>query len=229
MFSIIISSVYSSELDDSLNLLQKQNELLKDLKEEIEYFDTGRVILLEKAVYEVTTSIKANGFVNMQTLFAYQNLVIKFNYSTDFFRTVTSVQNQNIIKQLLINAGSIARNIGMNDLNYPTIIFSTFKQVTTLLNELKKDENLPKNIQDLIAIINPQIGKLLSNASNGDRPMAFAAGNEIYDIVKNNLYDHFYALQESEVAFSTIIEIYGLMDYYNEFSQREFVNIQINN
>lgn len=188
------------------------------LSQDIELLDSARIFLIRRHCETIKTSIQAKGLAHAGTMRSYQQLIVTFRYSTAFFKSIESDNNEKHLKEVLTLYQAIVTDRGFDDTPYSQIVGNTFTEIHRLLQDLKKVADLPadltKEINDLVA----PVGNLIAVAKLGDRPKTFKAADPLYRKIVT-LYKAFSKIQHSNPAFNIILEIQGLNEFYGEFAQ----------
>lgn len=220
-----------------LALLNGQVSLIEEITPTVERVDLARLLIVEKAVNELISDIKANREsgkrdITRKSMRLLDNLIIQYKYSHVFFgweedgpsiMSIFTYSTEDELKELQVSYQKLIDIFGLDESPYTTITASIFSQMHKLLKSLEElaiDNDLKKELRSLW----PAIGETIAKASiEGDRPCTFAvASNVVLDV--RSLYKDFRKLQSSDVGFSMILELQGLAEFYAEFSHVDRLN-----
>lgn len=203
--------------EEALKQLRQESELITSIEPYVERLDLSRLYVLRTAVTRVTQAVTTNGLGHKSTFQEYQNHVVSFRYSSAFFKRIETRRTKEWLVQLQGIAKAIEENFGFDDSPYTQITASVFTQMHKLILELEQlaiSDGLRAKLGELKA----PIGNVVAVAKQGDRPKAFEAALPVYQRIKG-LYGDFFEVASSSAAFSTVMEIQGLNEFYGEFAQ----------
>ena len=214
---LFFSHAFAGEVETAQDQLQSQKQIFAVISPTLERVDLGRLRFIESLVDKVRSSIRANGLAHMETIRNYQELIVAYRFSADFFQKITTGKTQASIAQLLKISDTIASERGFDDSPYTQLIASIFSQLKKLTDDLKKADLSPELGQALTDLLTP-MGETIAVAKQGDRPKAFAQGDALYLKIRA-LYPEFDHLSENSEVFQTVISIQGLNEFYGEYAQ----------
>ncbi len=209
---------HANEVDIAKQRLSNQIRLLKTLDPEIERLDKARLIILKKAVIKVQDSISKLGLSNMQTMRSYQELIVKFRFSSAFFTEISTVRTKDTVKKIIKINEEIRTARGFDDTPYTKITESVYSHMHTLFNQLLDNRSIPNELREKIQGLITPVGKVISEAKRGDRPNTFEVGIKFYKLVVD-VYPDFDGIASSHETFNIVLEIQGLNEFYGEFAQ----------
>lgn len=182
--------------------------------------DEGRIFILERGVNEVLASVNEKGIGNLRTLNLYQQLIVKFRFSIQFFEFIRTIQTEKQIAHTLELMQKIREERGFDDDPYSKVLKSNLEQIHNSLVQIARMNNTPSDIQKRIQALTPQFGAAIAIADQGDRPKAFDKAIELYRSVKD-LYGALQQLSSDPAAFRLALEVMGLNEFVAEYSQVE--------
>ncbi len=210
----------ADELTQSIAALKEQLALLRKIEPWIEGTDKARLFLLSKSTQNVLDSIEAHGLGNSKTFHAYQHLIVSYRFSTSFFEMIRSDRSQDKIAKLVNITQKIAEKHGFDDSPYTRIIENTFRQMHKLFVELESS-SVSTPLKKAFEELRPMLGNVITIATQGDRPKAFAEGKLVYHRIRE-LYPEMEKEEgRSRAVYPAILEIIGLNEFYGEYSQEK--------
>jgi len=205
------------EVRTAMGQLQKQINLIGEIEPYVERLDIARLYVLKSATQVVLNSITSNGLGNKTTFQSYQHQIIKFRYSTSFFKAITTTQTTVPIAEIQKIEEGIIKAFGWDDSPYTQITADVFTQLHDLFEQLGK---LPvtQTLRDQVVAFTPELGRVIAIAKQGDRPKTFEAARPLY-FKLTGLYNLMNEVAAADAAFPIVIEIQGLNEFYAEFAQ----------
>lgn len=217
-FSIAIPA-YADEVANAHEQLQQIAEQLNYVRKTgLHLQDEGRIYILQKVVSDVDASIAEKGLGNLRTLNLYQQLIVKFRFSTQFFEFVRTISTEKQITSMLALVNKIREERGFDDDPYSKILKSNLEQMFSSLTLVARMDSTPADIKKRIQSLTPAFGAAIALADQGDRPKAFARSVEIYKTLKD-MYGALQSLSASPDAFRYVLEVMGLNEFIAEYSQ----------
>jgi hypothetical protein len=197
--------------------LQRQMDLLDAVRPYVERQDLGRLYLLHQVSQAVVDSIDQNGPMHVETMRAYQNLIVTYRYSKVYFQQITTAETDAQIQEVQGIAENFAKEYGFDDSPYTQITYNVFSQMYKLVLQLEAmpiSDALKAKLDDLKA----PIGEIIAIAKGGDDYVTFQAAIPRAQMIQQ-LYPLFYQVASSDAAFYLVLEIQGLNEWYIERSR----------
>jgi len=222
VFCVSLPSISSAdEVKEAKTQLQEISEQLEFIRKTgMHLQDEGRIYILQQVVTAVKNSIEEKGIGNVRTLNFYQQLIIKFRFSTQFFEFVRTTSTEKQIANILSAVKDIREKRGFDDDPYSKILKSNLEQMFNSLTQLARASSTPSNIKQQIRALTPLFGVAIALADQGDRPKAFAKATEIFQSLRS-MYGALQSLSGSPAAFRYVLEVMGLNEFIGEYSQVE--------
>ncbi|MCM2323702.1 MAG: hypothetical protein NDJ90_10620 [Oligoflexia bacterium] len=180
--------------------------------------DLGRIYILQQSARNVLTSLEQKGLGNLQTLNLYQQLIVKFRFSAQFFEFIRTRQTDPQITDTLTIVAKIREERGFDDDPYSKILKSNLEQIHASVVQLIKMRETSADLRVRLQALVPQLGSAIAIADQGDRPRAFAQAIEIHQTLRG-MYPEMHQLSGSPAAFRYVLEIMGLSEFIAEYSQ----------
>lgn len=173
-------SAFADELSDAKSQLTREIKLLDNLRLHVKKQDLGRLIVLRNACDGVLHSLQTVGIKNFKTVQQYQNLVMTFRFSDDFFKKVDPEIARPLIKELKSINEEIASTMGFDDSPFTQMtanIFTHMHKIILSLMAMDLDPEVKARLQSLI----PALGNAISIALGGDQlESTIIAGKNVY-------------------------------------------------
>lgn len=196
-------------------LVKRQSATIDRILPYVERQDIPKLAFLKQTSRKLLESIIARGQANMETLQNLQEMLIAYRFSVNVFQTVRTVRTSQYIEDLQSVTRQISDLSGFDQSPYTKITFGVFQRLRVLtlsLTELPIQQTLAEKLRDL----QPQIGRVLAAASQGDHRLTLQAGEEcLAKIVA--LYPAFNEISISDMAFNSVMEIQGIGEFYADF------------
>lgn len=180
--------------------------------------DVGRIYILRLATQNVLGSIAEKGLGNLRTLNLYQQMIVKFRFSTQFFEFIRTRNTEGKIAETLQIVAKIREERGFDDDPYSKILKSNLEQIHNSVVQLAKMKETSEDLRVRLQALVPQLGSAIAIADQGDRPRAFAQAVEIHRTLRS-IYPELHQLSGSPAAFRYVLEIMGLSEFIAEYSQ----------
>jgi hypothetical protein len=197
--------------------LSRELAILAKITPTLERIDYARVLFLKGVIDKTLKSVATNGLGHMETIRDYQELIVAFRFSQDFFRKVETIKTQPMIAELNSINASIIKARGFDDSPYTQLIASIFTQMKKLIDDLQ-GSNVSNELKVKLSELIAPIGTTIAVAKLGDRPKAFASATEVHRMV-TALYPDLQAVTEPNEVFETILGIQGLNEFFAEYAQ----------
>ena len=220
-FCLLFSSItaQADEVGDAKQQLRSIISNLEYIKQSgLHMQDIGRIFILQQSAQTVLTSVEEKGLGNLRTLNLYQQLIVKFRFSTQFFEFIRTLNTEKRIADTLTTINQIREQRGFDDDPYSKILKSNLEQIHNSLLQLARHESTPSELKKRLQELTPRFGAAIAVADQGDRPKAFAIAIELHRAVRD-LYPALQGLSSSPTAFRFVLEIMGLNEFVAEYSQ----------
>jgi hypothetical protein len=208
-----------SQLDAS-TLIYKLSDMTQNISS-IQRFtergDLGRLLILQKTIQKASDATKQNGLLNQKTMNAFLEMSISFRYSQAFFANITTEETKQNILAVISAVGGITKLMGLDESPATQVTANILTQIKQLNDQLGKMD-ITTNLKLKLAQINPDLGKAIAEARQGDRPLAFEAADKVMKKYYQ-LSPEFNNVLSGKEAFAVVIEIQGLIEFYDEFAQ----------
>lgn len=222
MFALVLPVM--AQANEVENAKRQLGQILANLdhikKSGLHMQDEGRIFILERSVNDVLSSVNEKGIGNLRTLNLYQQLIVKFRFSIQFFEFIRTMQTENQIAQTLELVQKIREERGFDDDPYSKVLKSNLEQIHNSLVQIARMNDTPSEIKQRIQALTPAFGGAIAIADQGDRPKAFDKAIELYRSVKD-LYGALQQLSSNPAAFRLVLEVMGLNEFVAEYSQVE--------
>lgn len=218
---VIPALAQANEVENAKRQLQRVLTNLDHIKRSgLHVQDEGRVFILERSVNEVLAAVNEKGIGNLRTLNLYQQLIVKFRFSNQFFEFIRTGQTEKQIADTLELMAKIREERGFDDDPYSKVLKSNLEQIHNSLAQIARMDGTPQETKKRIQALTPKFGAAIAVADQGDRPKAFAQAIELYSTVKD-LYGALQQLSGNPAAFRLVLEVMGLNEFVAEYSQVE--------
>lgn len=204
------------EVQRALAQLRDLDASLEELSLHVERHDLGRLMVFKSAGKAVTDAIGENGLGHMGTMGKYQVMIVAYTHSGEWFTRVATRRTEAVITRLQALASTIADERGIA--NHSKISEGIFKQMHKLVVDLL-DLPLGDALKErLVTLVGPLGQAIAVAAVRGDQHVAtIDAGRDVYRRLVA-LYPDFDAVRVSDAAFSMVINIHGLNEFYSDLT-----------
>ncbi|NUM89426.1 MAG: hypothetical protein HUU37_09505 [Bdellovibrionales bacterium] len=189
-------------------------------KEGLHLMDEGRLYILQDAALKVSKFIQDRGLANTVTMNAYQQLIVKFRFSTQFFEFVRTKKTEAKIGETLDIVAKIRQERGFDDEPYTKILKSNLNQIKESLDQIAQASRTPDETRRRIRALTLDFGRAIAVADQGDRPKAFEQAIALHYKLKD-LYGALQALVGDQNTFRFVLEVLGLNEFVAEYAQLE--------
>ena len=216
---VLFSSLGVAQVDTT-KALEQLDVIITNLhraKHYVEKHDQGRVLILEKVVQKTRNTVSEKGVGHMEAVRCYQEMIIAFKYSDDFFNKIQTQVSSAKIARIRTLANQISVEKGLNDSPYTKITESIYSQILVLIDELIE---LPigLRLKEKMMRIRPEIGNLLALARLGDRPRTFSAADDVHEKI-DSIADDISDLILNDEVLNIFVGITTLNEFYSKFAQ----------
>lgn len=215
-----------------LTLLESQNQLLDEISYTVVQEDFARILLIKKAIKNVSEDIKENkeldiAPITLQTLLLMQKLMIQYRHSKEFFGwgeqpsylSIHTPLTEDAIKELYSSYQNTLKVYGFKEDPNLTITFDTFiqieKSIRSLLNFVN-DENAKAKLSEILPLIGRTIA--IAKVEDGDNICTFLQASKAINAIRE-VYEVFYQVNNDNLARELILDIQGQTGFYAEYSQ----------
>lgn len=189
-------------------------------REGLHLMDEGRLFILQDAAQKVAKLIQERGLANTVTMNAYQQLIVKFRFSTQFFEFIRTKKTEARIADTLNIVAKIRQERGFDDEPYTKILKSNLTQIKESLDQVAKASRTPEETRRRIQALTLDFGNAIAVADQGDRPKAFEQAISLHRKLKD-LYGALQALAGDQNTFRFVLEVMGLNEFVAEYAQLE--------
>jgi hypothetical protein len=216
----LITPAYADSPDaQAQDQLTSLTSLLDQITQQgLQQADEGRILILKQAAQKVLDSLSTKGLGNMQTINRYQELIVKFRYSAQFFQFIRTQSTEDAIKQVLATVEQIRKDRGFDDTPYTQFLKSNLSEMVNAIRMLLKDPVLEPAVGQKLKALLPLFADAIAQGDQGDRPHAFAAATEVFKQMRG-LYPTLQTLHASQPSSQLALEIMGLNEMVGEYAQ----------
>jgi hypothetical protein len=220
---IIVISGFSSFVfaDDivaqSVSQLNRQIELIEQIKLDVERFDLPRLLVLQSTSRGTLQALKIHGPLHSDTHREFQNLVITYNYSKSFFDGIESLATADALHELWNISRELAAAQGLDREPETLISLSVFdhmKQIFRQLLLLDLDPRLKNGLLDL----SEPVARVAEVAYLGDHFKTYLKAIPVCRKLRG-LYTQFVGMDGQSSAYEMLLELQGLNEFYIQFGQ----------
>ncbi len=206
------------ELMDLLNVMTTDLEDLHDFG--VHENDRGRIKILLDAASMTRENLSKFGPIHSKTSFSFYNLSVMFRYSEGFFEFIRTAGNQESIVELFEDISKIRTALGLDETPYLSILEVNLKNIERLILALVKMDRLSNSLRGVLRGLLAPLGDAISKAqSNGDRPVAFKAAEELFYAIRAAYPDMDKELLASSDTLYMYQELQGLNEFIGEYAQ----------
>jgi hypothetical protein len=199
-------------------LLNREIRLIEVISPFVERIDLPALLVLKRSAAGTLESIKTHGAAHMQTMQGLQEHVIQYRFSRSLLEQIRAGHTAKWLADLQKTAQDVAATTGFDESPYTRITLSVFTRIKDLLAEILKLP-VPDELRAQIVSQRPELGRLLSKASEGDHAETFEAAAEMQKRIEA-LYPAFNAISIGNAAFNHVLEIQGLNEFYTRFASQ---------
>lgn len=204
--------------------LKRQLQILDSVSKYLDKTELPRLKTINKVVEEAMTAINSHtNIAHRESVQAVQRVVLVFRYSMTFFDQIKSELLASQIGELQKHTDTLSTDFGFDLAEGTNIVELILRQVHSISTQLL-EADLPQEIRQDVSALLPVLGRAIAVATTGDRPNAYAAGDEVYMKI-SALYEKFNKVSISQSGFSLIQELVELNEFYANYAQ---INSRIN-
>jgi hypothetical protein len=209
-------TLFATETEEAIDKLNKQLNLIVEIKRYVDVQDQGRLIVLKNATEQTIARIRSDGLIHTKTLNEYLKQYITYKSSTAYFSYISSPVIVPLVENLYRDMESIASERGLADFNFNKMTFNTFSQIHLLLQDLAKNK-IDDELKTILTELNIDFGHLLATANTGDNIPTLEKGEVMYHKIAA-LYPHFFQAANKGPFYNLILNIQGLNELYAEYA-----------
>lgn len=221
--SMAADTTPETEPDASYALTNLKDDL-NNLKYFAERVDLGRILVLERKVDETNALVQSKGLGNLETLNSYQQLVLSFQYSDAFMKSISTKMNTSTVASIGQKLDQIIKARGFDQSMNSQLVAGILNQVYNLTQQIQGQEISGSLLEWMKKDLSVQLGSAIATArANGDVPASFQAANTIYSSVTSH-YSELGQINSKNAAYNMVTELMGLMEFYKEMATRGLHN-----
>lgn len=210
-----------AQINETTQALFHLNSMLAKIdcvKPYVEKTDLGRLRVLENSIENTKSAINEHGYSHRTTIQSYDLMMIKFDRSSLFLKSVETNSTKVCLKDLWEIHLNIVEKRGLPVAS--RMVFNIFDELKRRMDELSK-ANIPLELSDKISALFPEFGHVISIAqTQGDTPPTYEVATLLYHKI-TALYPDLNEISNSNEVFDLTVDIIGLSEFYREFAGLE--------